>query len=31
MASGDTHVVVASMQVKLGIDLGTAELVQEVW
>src|SRR5882672_5455176 len=30
MASGDTNIVVAGPQVKLGVDLGTAELVQEV-
>src|SRR5882672_2859747 len=30
VASGDTHIVVASMQVELGVDLGTAELFKEV-
>src|SRR5467141_58917 len=30
MASSDIHIVVASMQVELGVDLGTAELVKEV-
>src|SRR5882672_8939423 len=30
MASGDAHIVVASMQVELGVALGTAELVKEV-
>src|SRR5712664_163720 len=30
MASGDSHVVVAGPQVKLGVDLGTAELVKEI-
>src|SRR5882672_1362384 len=30
MASGDTNIVVTSMQVKLCVDLGTAELVKEV-
>src|SRR5882672_1816574 len=30
MASGDANIVVASPQVKLGVDLGTAELVKEI-
>jgi len=30
MASGDSHIVVAGSQVKLGVDLGTAELVKEI-
>src|SRR5882672_2676299 len=30
MASCDAHVVVASAQVELGVDLGTAELVKEI-
>src|SRR5882672_3751914 len=30
MASSDAHIVVASVQVELGVDLGTAKLVQEV-
>src|SRR5882672_9696512 len=30
MASGDANIVVASPQVKLSVDLGTAELVKEV-
>ena len=30
MSSSDAHIVVASAQVKLGVDLGTAELVEEV-
>src|SRR5712664_2284659 len=30
MASGNTHIVVASVQVELGVYLGTAELVKEV-
>jgi len=30
MASGDASIVVASPQVELGVDLGTAELVKEI-
>ena len=30
MACSDAHVVVASTQVELGVDLGTAELVKEI-
>src|SRR5882672_6927383 len=30
VASGDVHIVVASAQVELGVDLGTAKLVKEV-
>src|SRR5882672_3021836 len=30
MASGDANIVVASAQVELGVDLGTAELVKEI-
>src|SRR5882672_6129398 len=30
MASGYVNIVVASMQVELGIDLGTAELIKEI-
>src|SRR5467141_473140 len=30
MASGNAHVVVASVQVELGVDLATAELVKEL-
>src|SRR5467141_2999470 len=30
MASSDANIVVASLQVELGVDLGAAELVQEV-
>ena len=30
VASSNVHVVVASMHVELGVDLGTAELVKEV-
>src|SRR5467141_3628725 len=30
MASGDANIVVASPQVKLSVDLGTAELVKEI-
>src|SRR5882672_11155872 len=30
MASSDTNIVVASPQVELGVDLGTAELVKEI-
>src|SRR5712664_4266947 len=30
MASGYANIVVASPQVKLGVDLGTAELVKEI-
>src|SRR5882672_4919032 len=30
MASGDANIVVASVQVELGVDLGTAELVKEI-